>query len=265
MVECHSCGESYSQLSQHWRQSSCDRPNITEKQWQILKGLMFGDGRLVSKDERNPYISLSNTKEEFVQWFDRQMGTLTTGVTEKTTEDKKNWSTVYVCSTRTHPEFRLFDSWYDSGSVQPPKVDYTPLLVKCWYVSDGTVSTSSDSRPIVRFCSRKAEGVKQKMRDGFLEHGFNPTWSSTQLVFNADESRRLLTWMEDPLPGFDYKWPDDPELKNTYSMPEERPWQDVERFQHLRYEKGLSYSEMADEWDCSTSTVHKWDERHDFN
>jgi len=264
METCHNCGCKFSQLSQHWRRSDCPQPQLTQKQWDILNGLMLGDARLVDKKGRKPYISVSNTSQKFLQWFNNIMGQLTTGVKEHREKQKEHHAQLYYCNTRTHSEFNKFSSWYQGSTKKPPKIEFNPLVVKCWYVSDGTVATPDHARPTVRFCSRKSENVKENMREPFLEFGFSPTWSGSQLVFDASESRRLLEWMGDPLPGFTYKWPSEPDIENTYSMPDKRQWKDKEEFYSLRYEQDFTYSEMAEKWDCSISTVHKWDEKYDF-
>jgi len=264
MVECQSCGRSFSQLSQHWRLSDCSRPRISSRQWDILTGLMLGDARLVSKQGRNPYISVSNTKKELLKWFDDKMGVLATGVREHSEPEEEHHNQAYTCSTRTHPSFEVFEDWYEDSVKKPPVVELTPMIAKCWYVSDGTILTPDHARPTARLTSRKPDDVKDKMKKMVEDAGFTVKWSSTQLFFKADETEKFLNWMGEPLPGFNYKFPEPPELENTYSEPSVRQWTDKEKFRKLRYDKSKSYESMAEEWDCSTATVHRWDRKHGF-
>lgn len=264
MVSCPSCEKEYKQLSEHWRQSGCNYPEITERQWRILEGMMLGDARLVSKKNRIPYLELSNTKKEFLEWFDAEMGCMSTGVREHGKPLEDHHKQAYVCSTRTHPSFSYFNSWYKSGEKKPPYVELDRLKMMCWYCSDGCVNTSEKRRPTARLSSRKPDVVKQRMKKMIEDIGFNPTWSYSHLVFTADETERLFDWLGEPLPGFRYKFPEPPDLDRTYSAPSTKQWTDKETYYELRYEKEYSYRKMADLWDCSTATIHRWDRKHGF-
>lgn len=264
MVNCPDCGEDYTQLSQHWRLSSCSTPDLTDRQIEILTGLMLGDGRLVRKDGRKPYFSVSNTAKNFLEWFDNEMGVLGQGVRKHGEPEEEHHSQPYTCSTRSHEGLSRFTKWYDSDVDVISEVDLTPLVAKCWYVSDGTILKPDKKRPTARITSRKTDEKKEKMRKLFVEQGFSPTWSNTQLFFDAGDTEKLLEWMGEPLPGFQYKFPDPPELDKTYSAPEKRQWTDKNEFERLRYEEEMSYADMANKWDCSTATVHKWDRKHGF-
>lgn len=46
--------------------------------------------------------------------------------------------------------------------------------------------------------------------------------------------------------------------------PQNRPWQDRELMRYMKYEEGLSYNELAEEWGCSISTIYRWLNRHDL-
>lgn len=263
MAECHQCGGKYQQLSKHWISSDCSFLKFSNRQWEILEGLMYGDARLVNKDGRNCYVSVSNTKKEFLKWFDREMGVLSTGVKEHG-EPSENEVQAYTCSTRTHPDLDEFLSWYNQSVKKPPEKELSPLSLKCWYVCDGTVNVDENRRPTARISSRKSDEVKERFRKIFVYHGFDPTWSYSHLVFNCDETEKLLDRMGEPLPGFQYKWPESPDLDNSYSMPTERQWKDRDLFYEKRYEESMSYDKISDLWDCSTATVHRWDRKHGF-
>lgn len=40
------------------------------------------------------------------------------------------------------------------------------------------------------------------------------------------------------------------------------PWRNEERLRHKYHDEGKSLSEIADEWDTSSTTIHRWMERH---
>jgi len=65
---CHSCGEEYETIGIHWRRSECPWQPLTERQHEVLTGLLMGDS-YVSSNGKNPYFKLSMTSEKY-KWPD---------------------------------------------------------------------------------------------------------------------------------------------------------------------------------------------------
>ena len=42
-IKCYSCGNKYGQIALHWNGEKCDWPEFSDKQIELMKGLLLGD------------------------------------------------------------------------------------------------------------------------------------------------------------------------------------------------------------------------------
>ncbi|QRD99675.1 laglidadg endonuclease [Halorubrum virus VOLN27B] len=159
----------------------------------------------------------------FLEWLDVQFGVLTTGVTKirtaeeqaensrktgfTTTVNDENYHDLYMCNTRSLPELQPYSEWYSSGKkVFPESIRLTPLTLKMWYVTDGSLTHRVGKRkPMQIGCSNESD------RGDFLESLFedtpiSPRFDGKNLWFGVDDTDTALEWMGSPPPGFEYKW-----------------------------------------------------------
>lgn len=225
MDECPSCGEVFERLGLHWWHGTCPYPELSSNQKQILIGLLMGDGSIPSQSGGNNSIyHLPMTNRRFLRWFDDTMGVLTTGVSLKKTAVElavknrqtgfsptarpENYHDIYTVWSRTNPYFdQLQKQWYENGKkVFPVSLSLSPTKVKFWYVSDGYLDVGRWGRPRIEIKTRNEKDRVEYLVDLFEEVGFSPVFRRNELRFTCDDTERLVEWMGDYPPGFEYKW-----------------------------------------------------------
>jgi len=223
-MECPNCGESgFSQIGRHWSSDRCSHPSLTQKQKEITTGLLLGDGSIGRRISGNPSVQVKMITEKYLQYIDQEFGVLGLGVDKintakeqaelnrdsgfHTDAKEENYSDVYQWTTRRHPEFSTWEDWYSSGEkVWPHDIELTPTVLKHWYCGDGRYHNySSDS---IQIATVNEINNETKIKDMFERQGFDARVSSAWIQFTNEESDRLWRYMGDPLPGFEYKWPE---------------------------------------------------------
>jgi hypothetical protein len=61
-------------------------------------------------------------------------------------------------------------------------------------------------RPRIEIKARNEREREDFLVSLFEDVGFSPLYKRHELRFTCDETERLVEWMGDPLPGFEYKW-----------------------------------------------------------
>jgi hypothetical protein len=228
-VECPTCGEKYSKLGLHWfKSSSCSFPDFSDEQYEIITGVVMGDG-CVEKRNKNPNLQCQMISREYLKYLDRKFGCFSRGVTlHRTSEEgyrmnkesgfspnavKKDYSDLYRWRSRSHPNLQEFSDWYSTGKkVWPEDIELTPTVLKHWYCGDGHWD-NSDSHNRIKISMNNESENKNKVGNIFQDVGlprpsnYNESQRNCLAVFTADQSHRLWEYMGDPLPDFEYKWP----------------------------------------------------------
>jgi len=212
---CLSCGKEYQRIGSHWSRGSCSHPKLTEEQKEILTGLIMGDGCVSDQcGKTHPRFITTMVVPEYLEWLDSKFPQYGTGVSTRCMKnDPGNWQQAYDWQTRTSPEFNEWLRWYDSGSkVFPDDVEITPLVLKNWYVTDGTFNTSGRHFSI-RIAASNERGNEEKLKQYFNnknlptpklntgcreQNGTIDNWLT--IYWNNGETKELFEYMGDPLP-----------------------------------------------------------------
>jgi hypothetical protein len=225
-MKCHSCGKEYTAVASHWAlSSSCDYPELSEKQVEIVRGLMFGDGSLDSRGStRTTRLYVTSITKEFLNHlsteFPQQDCESSIKITAEENASRKresgfspdakveNYSDVYKLLI-TNPNFDMFTDWYEEeGLVWPDDVPMSPTTLKYWYCSDGSLATSNGAQ--IQLYSKKieTESGRKKARRYFEDIPVpEPSFSGGDMYWcNIDDVKQVLDYMGQPLPGFEYKW-----------------------------------------------------------
>lgn len=227
-VECPygECSNLYSNLGRHWDLNPAHYPNIEDRQYEVLTGLLMGDGSLNSYG-KNSYFVCNMITKEFLEWLDDEMGVLGTGVQLKNTSKeqaewsrrsgnnpdalKENYNPIYTWNSRCHRGFNKYQKWYESGNKKyPVDLVLTPLVLSVWFCGDGSLVKRDGVRPHIQIsCSNElgASDGRSKIVDLFSDIPVSPKFDFQIFRFGVDDSEWLWDWMEGPLPGFRYKWP----------------------------------------------------------
>jgi len=238
-VECHECGEGYKGIGVHWANGSCSYPGFTDKEWEILTGLLMGDGCISSSGGEKPYLTVEITNSEYAYHLWNRFGNLSKDTINYITADEKeeragywdqfegcDFRPTYSWATRAHPLLYLFESWYCTGEkVFPKGIELTPTVLKHWYVGDGSVEQQDRAGRCVITSANEMEDFTNIL-SMFDDAGFTPYTSGYKIIFNAEESRELLDYMGNPPPGFKHKWLIDD--RDAYERQREKDYQPPE-------------------------------------
>jgi len=235
MVECPECSSGYQKLGCHWRYSPSHRPNLTQKQLEITTGLLMGDGT-INKTSKNCYLESQMISKNYLEYLDNIFGVLGCSVKHSLTASesaknnrnsgfrpnakKENYSDVYRWSTRCHPKFNEFREWYSSGEkVWPENIELTPTVLKHWYVGDGYYSNKNTNNNI-NIAASNEFGNENKI-ENYFKNADLPKPSNHSIYekengrkdyvieWTVEDSYKLWDYMGEPLPDFEYKWPEE--------------------------------------------------------
>jgi len=227
---CSQCGTEYQIIASHWSRGSCEYPSFTDHQREIITGLLMGDGSINRRNNKNPRIQCNMISPNYLKYIDGEFGVFGNGVSlAKTAEEnakhsrnsgfrpnakKENYSDVYRWQSMSHPELQKFADWYSTGKkVWPSDIELTPTVLKHWYCGDGHWNNSETNNYIVISMANEVENT-DKVNKMFENVGlpspnnYNTSGIKCDAVFTAEQSKELWEYMGEPLPDFEYKWPE---------------------------------------------------------
>jgi hypothetical protein len=196
----------------------------------------MGDGWIDRQKGQQPRLGSAMITEEYLQYVDNVFSVIGHDVSLKQTAeenakhkresgfrpnaDPKNYSDIYIWRTMSHPDFQDFADWYSSGEkVWPDGIQLTPTVLKHWYCGDGSWNNNASHNCIRIGMSNEREYIDKV--DQFFHQAGLPLPSNYNIyktksgrydcsvVFSVDQSKELWEYMGEPLPGFEYKWPEE--------------------------------------------------------
>lgn len=230
MITCPVCDGEFISIGNHWTHNPDHRPRLTQRQKEITVGILMSDGCINRESKKKPRLQVYMTNEKYLEYLDNVFGILSTGVYDHITAEKlcksnhsfstdiENTSDVYRCETRGHPQFEEFADWYSTGEkVFPSNIDLTGRVLKHWYCGDGSLDQNKENISIRISCCNE-NGNEEKLQEYFAHKGFSVSNFNhgkrengsvkMSLQFTDEISREIFEYMGEPLPGFEYKWPD---------------------------------------------------------
>ena len=211
-------------MGSHWARGSCYYPEIPTYLREILIGCLMGDGSVPkTNDGSHGLFRLPMVNKQFLEWFDHEMGILSTGVVLKKTAAElarnnresgfspnaraENYHDMYTVISRSHPFMRSLRRWYRSGEKRfPESLSLTPRIAKMWYVCDGCLDVQEHGEPRASIRIRHRDDRQDFLLNLFEEVGITPSYGRETIRFGVEETRSLLDWMGNPPTGFEYKW-----------------------------------------------------------
>lgn len=222
--KCPECGNVYDRIGQHWAFNESHRPDLTDYQKKVVRGLLLGDGCVSTEGgAANSVFIVEMANEAFISWVDDVFGCLSRGYkmskTAKESHDGwqqsqmftdrppvENFSDLYRTELRPHPYYTDLRSWYSTGRKKYELDTITGEEMRMWYVSDGTLDTRSSNRtPFVSITN-----TVQINDSGFCalfdETPFDVTFSNDKVRIPPRHTEIFFDYIGDPAPGFEYKW-----------------------------------------------------------
>lgn len=196
--ECSSCGNYYVKIGKHKSQSTCDYNSLTERDENIIKGIVLSDGHIARRND-NMYLDLTMKNERFLHWLSDQLSL----VCRVKSKDK-----YYRLTTLSHPSMSKFNWMEDNNKKKfPDELSLNSTIVKMWYCGDGGLQWSKHSANGLASISCQAQIHREDyLVKLFDDIGLNPTINGPALLFSVGDTNKLLDIMGDPPPGFEYKW-----------------------------------------------------------
>lgn len=226
-TKCPTCGDSFKALGTHWRYKPEHRPEFTDKQREIIIGLLMGDGTITSR--HTPRLKAQMTNLEYLEYLQDEFGVLSIDISvartaeegaahsrnyENPNADPSDYNDIYDWGTRAHPSLSEYADWYIAGQkIWPENIELTPTVLKHWYCGDGHMNTQRASPRLSIGIFNESDNAS-KLSSLFTEVDlpsprYNIYDGNAMIRFTVDESREIWNYMGDPLPGFEYKWPKD--------------------------------------------------------
>ena len=228
---CSKCFSFHNRLGQHWLNSiSCSEPELTAEQKEIIIGCLMGDGN-INCPEKTPYFRITNTQKDYLEYLDKKLKPFTNGVKlERTSEelaknktgiwsdDPSDYKDAYNLKTWCLNQMNELNEWYSSGKkVFPKDIELTPTILKHWFVCDGWY-TVPENNIRGRFHIRVNNEARNKEKlNNYFEEAMDISvdyWNGNEeegqcaIVFFADKTEEIFEYIGEPLPGFEYKWPE---------------------------------------------------------
>jgi len=206
--ECPTCGSEYQNLASHWSRSSCDYPDLDPWKIETIQGMLLGDG-CITHGPKNAFFVTSMTNRLFLEYLNEELGWLTDTIHQHDSQQTGS-KPQYRLQTMAIPHFNTMkDRWYSDSQKRIPKDTLTKREVKLWYVCDGCMAWSEDvNRASPRFSIVTLHDDRDVLIKTLRDNGISAVKRSESVAVPADGTDAFLQWLGDPLPGFEYKWPE---------------------------------------------------------
>ncbi|UBF22951.1 LAGLIDADG endonuclease [Haloarcula virus HVTV-2] len=202
---CPTCGKRFERIGRHWSHNPQHRPNFTEKQMDILTGILMSDGHIDRSG--TPLLVLKTTNDRYLNHLKKQFGVLSNEpylYKEKSgrANDMYNWT------TKSHVQLKELGQWYSSGKkTWPEDISLTPTVLKHLFIGDGSYSKHGSNDHISISIANERQNTEKV--EGYFENVDLPTpsnWTEHGAHWNVEDSETLWEYMGEPLPGYEYKW-----------------------------------------------------------
>ena len=120
---------------------------------EFLTGELLGDGCLVSNCAYTAYYMHSTSKRNYLVWLEKIFnlsGIEKVGRIREYKGYRSPDNVFYSMTTRTYKEFKtLYEKFYPNGKkIVPKDLILTPLVVRQWYIGDGSISKRENAASI---------------------------------------------------------------------------------------------------------------------
>lgn len=217
---CHNCDGEYKSLGKHWSFDTieCDPPQLSDRQHQIITGMLMGDSYVGRNRSDTPFYEVKMTNKTFIQWLANELKEVVSsyGLREKSSVKKERDGEfapnsdrldIYYIRTFTLPELEQYRAWYSTGKkLYSNDLELTPLILKMWFVSDGTINHRDNGRDSIHLCKHKFDSYTEDLlRDLFNERGWDFWRDDNILCFDVETSYEMWDYMGEMPPGMKYK------------------------------------------------------------
>jgi hypothetical protein len=214
------CGE-YINLAKHWSGSkSCDYPELTDFQIDVIEGLIMGDASINHQsDEWNARLDLSVVSEDFAKKAQDDLSWLSNSVSvrEKGGISK---NPQHRLITYCHPKLsEIYKKWYPNGKKRfPNSLQLNETKLTYWYLGDGSLSFNRSGSAYARIrCNNESD--RQDYLEGlFSDIGITAYASSDEVRISTGDTDKFLDIVQ-PVDDLSYKWETDKDRFDNIKRP----------------------------------------------
>ena len=224
---CPGCDGKYKRIGVHWSKA-CGFPEIAGEVEQVFIGLLMGDAWVNEPYGSNKHavLEVASINERFLAHLHERLSPFTTeprfyrsgeevaklAKDAGQNADAEKTNDQYHLRSRAHPFFDELRGWYGKeGKRFPEELTLTSTIAKYWFACDGLVGWSSgqwadEEYGHISFAASNEIDRSEYLFDLFEGLDVTPVVDSHKVRFNCEDSQKLIDWMGEPIPDFDYKW-----------------------------------------------------------
>lgn len=235
--KCPTCSDYFKSIGHHWRRTTECEIDISNNQHKVITGLVMGDGCIQNRGGGRPYLVVGMITPEYLEYLNSSifpkigLGVKFHCSAEQSaknalnlpgaTGNPENYNDMYSFRTLSHSEFNEYGLWYSSGKkVWPSNIEMTPTTLKHWYCCDGYIRNNQKENKSAYLGISMSNEIKNKdkvsrifKKSGLPEPRYDTAKRKNGTIkcdanFTVDQSKQLFEYMGKPLPGFEYKWPE---------------------------------------------------------
>ncbi len=193
--------------------------NLDNVSRDFIYGELLGDMTLTQQSVYSAHVGYSSKYREYIEWLAKTLddfGLEQTGRIRKNSfVSFKNYHAVaYSYSSRDYPELLgIKKMFYPIGKKIIPDIDFTPLVLRQWYIGDGTVGRTRSSHCTKDFIVLNTQGFKpmyvQRATMKLNDMGFRVAYQPANNVI-AIKGCSVVDFLDYigpcPVECYSYKW-----------------------------------------------------------
>ena len=185
----------------------------------FIYGELLGDMSLTQQSNHSAHVDYASKYKEYIEWLDKaldEFGVKKVGKIRKYyhTAFEKHNTVSYHYSSRNYPELLdIRNMFYPNGKKIIPNINFSPLVLRQWYIGDGTVGRSKQTPGTRDFIVLNTQGFKSQEVQGATiklnEMGFRVAYQPANNVI-AIKGCSVVDFLDYigpcPVECYGYKW-----------------------------------------------------------
>lgn len=215
--KCHQCGEWFKRIGHHWSGKSCNHPQLSTPQREIVVGLLMGDGYVQDNGGvGNPLFKVYSTNLSFLFYLRERLGYICTVIDINRTADQSHdkfghetdnplYHDCYELRTHSLPDYKELRSWYSGGEKHyPDDLELSPLKMMLWYCCDGSIERIGNHSSM-EMGKTVGTDSEDKIRGLFEEQGWEYYRTDNGFQFDVGSTELIQEYMTELPECFKYK------------------------------------------------------------
>lgn len=186
--------------------------DLTPELLELIEGELLGDGSLRLSSKWSAHYQHSSQHKPYVEWLSKVLASFGVQQSGKiNSREKEDGHIGYSYTSLSYEEFQLLQfRWYPEGKkIVPPDLILTPLIVRQWYIGDGSLKKPKKYSPAIILSSPDFPQEDIERLIAMLKGlGFDASrWPSTNEIYISTYSTKQF---------LDYIGPCPQEIQNIY-------------------------------------------------